>query len=177
MTDKPIKATLDSSDDSVKTQKPILIQLDDIPTPTSEDAGKVLGVDAEGSYALTEGGGGGSTLYGHQIGFYYNTSGYVCFVNLLIISESDTPFTYTTLSAYLKAKGFTDTDPGTTSQGYPCSGYARRDDELGHNVGLASADGANLKLSVFYGTAGSGAVRTLTEAAALFFNDTVFTFS
>lgn len=59
-TQKPIKATLDSSDDSVKTQKPILIQLDDIPTPTDADAGKVLGVDDEGKYELTEGGGGGS---------------------------------------------------------------------------------------------------------------------
>lgn len=58
MTDKPIKATLDSSDDSVKTQKPILIQLDDIPTPTDADAGKVLGVDEDGAYALTEGSGG-----------------------------------------------------------------------------------------------------------------------
>lgn len=57
MTDKPIKATLDSSDDSVKTQKPILIQLDDIPTPTDADVGKVLGVDEDGAYALTEGGG------------------------------------------------------------------------------------------------------------------------
>lgn len=55
MTDKPIKATLDNTDDSVKTQKPILIQLDDIPTPTDADAGKVLGVDDEGKYALTEG--------------------------------------------------------------------------------------------------------------------------
>jgi len=62
MTQKPIKATLDSSDDSVKTQKPILIQLDDIPTPTDADAGKVLGVDDEGKYALTEGGGGGSYI-------------------------------------------------------------------------------------------------------------------
>lgn len=62
MTDKPIKATLDSLDDSVKTQKPILIQLDDIPTPTDADAGKVLGVDDEGKYALTEGGGGGNSL-------------------------------------------------------------------------------------------------------------------
>lgn len=53
MTQKPIKATLDNSDDSVKTQKPILIQLDDIPTPTEDDAGKLLGVDEEGKYALT----------------------------------------------------------------------------------------------------------------------------
>lgn len=59
MTDKPIKATLDSSDDSVKTQKPILIQLDDIPTPTDADAGKVLGVDEDGKYELVQGGGGG----------------------------------------------------------------------------------------------------------------------
>lgn len=58
MTDKPIKATLDSSDDSVKTQKPILIQLDDIPTPTDADAGKVLGVDEDGKYELVQGGGG-----------------------------------------------------------------------------------------------------------------------
>lgn len=62
-TQKPIKATLDSSDDSVKTQKPILIQLDDIPTPEVEDAGKVLGVDEEGKYALVEGGGGGGSVY------------------------------------------------------------------------------------------------------------------
>lgn len=60
MTQKPIKATLDSSDDLVKTQKPILIQLDDIPTPEVGDAGKVLGVDDEGKYELTEGGGGNS---------------------------------------------------------------------------------------------------------------------
>lgn len=52
MTQKPIKATLDSSDDAVKTQKPILIQLDDIPTPEVGDAGKVLGVDEEGKFAL-----------------------------------------------------------------------------------------------------------------------------
>lgn len=62
-TQKPIKATLDSSDDSVKTQKPILIQLEDIPQPTDADAGKVLGVDEEGKYALTEGGGGGGEIF------------------------------------------------------------------------------------------------------------------
>lgn len=57
-TQKPIKATLDNtSDDSVKTQKPILIQLDDIPTPTEDDNGKILGVD-EGKYTLVQGGGG-----------------------------------------------------------------------------------------------------------------------
>lgn len=65
-TQKPIKATLDNSSDECKTQKPILIQLEDIPQPTDADAGKVLGVDEEGKYALTEGGGGGVS----QIGFF-----------------------------------------------------------------------------------------------------------
>ena len=32
----------------------------DVPTPTVEDAGKVLGVNGSGSYTLTEAGGGGS---------------------------------------------------------------------------------------------------------------------
>lgn len=62
MTQKPIKATLDNTSDECKTQKPILIQLEDIPQPTDADAGKVLGVDEEGKYALTEGGGGGGRL-------------------------------------------------------------------------------------------------------------------
>lgn len=57
MTEKPIKATLDNSTDECKTQKPILIQLEDIPQPTDADAGKVLGVNNDGDYELVQGGG------------------------------------------------------------------------------------------------------------------------
>lgn len=54
-TQKPIKATLDNTDDSCKTQKPILIQLDEIPTPEAGDAGKALFVNAaEDGYELGE---------------------------------------------------------------------------------------------------------------------------
>ena len=66
MTDKPIKATLDSSDDSVKTQKPILIQLEDIPQPTADDVGKILSVDNDKKYALIENN-GITNLYQHQL--------------------------------------------------------------------------------------------------------------
>lgn len=85
MTDKPIKATLDSSDDSVKTQKPILIQLDDIPTPTDADAGKVLGVDEDGKYELVQGGGGGGVF---NVNFDLSNSPYTADKTLAEINEA-----------------------------------------------------------------------------------------
>lgn len=102
MTDKPIKATLDSSDDSVKTQKPILIQLDDIPTPTDADAGKVLGVDEDGKYELVT---GSSELYQHII---KDAESYSSFY-ITIINSDSTPFDITTLAKYLSDNGFTTT--------------------------------------------------------------------
>ena len=104
MTQKPIKATLDSSDDSVKTQKPILIQLDDIPMPTDADAGKVLGVDEDGKYALTEGGGGGGggKLYRHRISLGGET-GFTNY-NLILIFDypKETAFTFNELFTLVK---------------------------------------------------------------------------
>ena len=102
MTDKPIKATLDSSDDSVKTQKPILIQLDDIPTPTDADAGKVLGVDDEGKYELTEGGGGSLYMHNVQVGSKL--------VIPLIVDKAE-PFTFPEFVAILYDLGYTQTKP------------------------------------------------------------------
>lgn len=106
MTQKPIKATLDNSDDSIKTQKPILIQLDDIPTPTSDDAGKILGVDNEGKYALTEGG-GGEKYYEHIITGTDTQGGSVnALVN--VVTKSPTPWTLNDLKAFLINYGFND---------------------------------------------------------------------
>lgn len=89
--DLPIKAgdnvTIDASEDD----KSILIsaQEPNIPTPTTADNGKVLGV-TNGAYALQEaGGGGGTQLYSHEIQTDEDGAG---FTTLFIICNYDQPF-------------------------------------------------------------------------------------
>lgn len=70
-----------------------------IPTPTVGNAGKVLGVDSSGSYALQDAS-GGSTYYRHIIRLYSQRA-YV-----EIINTTNTAFTTTTLKTYLSDNGF-----------------------------------------------------------------------
>ena len=95
MTQKPIKATLDNTSDECKTQKPILVQLEDIPQPTDADAGKVLGVDSDGKYELTE---GASKIYQHTI----RLQEYSQTVDLVIISNRESEYDKPALITFLK---------------------------------------------------------------------------
>ena len=63
----------------------------DIPTPTAEDNGKMLGVD-NGAYALVEG--GGKKLYAHYIRCGQG-------INTVIVNDDSTAFTSASLGAFL----------------------------------------------------------------------------
>ena len=84
------------------------------------DAGKVLTVGEDGSVAPAEGG-GGSTLYRHDIFFTADVN-----VGITIINNDPTPFNdFSVLGAYMKNKGWT----GGNAM-IPATGYFKQGDEI-----------------------------------------------
>lgn len=75
-----------------------------VPPVTAVDVGKVLGVDDEGKYALTEGGG---KLYAHKI----RSSDANFPISVIIVNGESTEFTNDTLKQYLKDKEFGSLTP------------------------------------------------------------------
>ena len=83
-----ITLSFNFADGSVITTPNIDIPHVDIPTPTTADNGKVLGV-TNGAYALQEASGGGTQLYLHEIS--YSSGGYS--LSCQFISNVETEFT------------------------------------------------------------------------------------
>lgn len=90
----------------------------ELPPATANNLGGVkigegINVTSDGTISVTGGGGGGSTLYRHDIIFKGTTDGAV----ITIINDSNTAFTDETLKTYFINKNLTDNNKFVMSSG------------------------------------------------------------
>lgn len=94
------------------------VAMQEVPTPTTADNGKVLGV-TNGEYALQEAGGGGSKLYKHDV--YYSSGGKTLYATFISNIETEfTEWSFPSFYAPILTNGTLDSSGKT----YPVTGVS-----------------------------------------------------